>query len=371
MCDNLNEKCSNIPVAFVLLFAVFLLPAWPLCAGVEPRGGAPAIKQSPAFVPVKSGADAIWSRMVPPRGAGRPGLPASVDWSQTEALAREFQAKYPDDPRAKEARKIEVTALLKRQGGNAGTPPPDAEARIVRYMADASIPAKDRFDISMMTREVRKDRSKIRSHDDSARSRIEDARGLINEFPDDPRGYGYMLSVAKSSASAIANEASNELIHSSAPEKIKTGARKLLAQRALEGKPMNIRGLDVSAFKGRPVLLYTWSAKRPEMVRAFKYWAVKSGVDMIGVNIDSDKEAARQFAQSEHPPGLLVYDGGGLDGPITSQLRLLMPSSVYLIDRHGVLVDTCGHIGTLGKLAALQKTDGAEKPDARRDGGEK
>ncbi len=323
---------------------------------------------------MRSDADALWISIVPRRGMAsedRPGAAAPVDWLQTAAHAREFQVKYPDDPRAKEAQKIEVMALLKQQGRNAVNPSPDTEDRIARYMADASIPARDRFDISLLVQEARKDRSKIRSHADSVRSRIGDARGLISEFPDDPRGYGYMLSVARNSATAIANEAANELLRSRAPEKIRTGARKLLAQRALEGAPLNIRGLDLGVFKGRPVLLYTWSAKRPEMIRAFKHWAAKSGVDMIGVNIDADAAEARQFAQGGHPPGLLVYDGGGLDGPIASQLCLQMPSSVYLIDRHGVLVDTCGHIGTLAKLAVLQKTDGAEKPSARQDGGEK
>jgi hypothetical protein len=309
--------------------------------------------------------------VVPQRPSGKPGVAAPVDWAQTVSLAREFQAGYPNDPRAREARKIEMIALLKQQGRNGGAASPDAKARIEQYVVDTSIPGKDRFDISILMREVRKDRSKIRTHDDSVQTHIKDARELIAEFPDDSRSYGYMLSAARNSASAIANEVANELIRSSAPEKIKAGARRLLAQRALEGKPLNIRGLALGAFKGRPVLLYTWSARRPEMIRAFEHWAVKSGVAMIGINIDSDMEEARRFAQTQRPPGLLLYDGGGLDGPVVSQLHLQMPSSVYLIDRRGVLVDTCGHLGALGKITALQKTDGDGNQTARRDGGEK
>ena len=276
-------------------------------------------------------------------------------WGQKLEQARAFQSSHPDDPRHNAARKIEATALLKLQQMANRKPSPLEDAFIDACISDASLPATDRYDISALAKDVRADRSAIKDIDGARALRARHAGELAREFPDDPRGYGYLLAVAKSLPSGQAVTIANELLASGAPANIKEGADGLLAQKNMEGQILHINGLDLAAYNGRPVVIYTWSVQQPEIFEFVKRRCVVPGVKLIGVNIDTgaDAAAARQLAQELKPPGDLYYDGGGMDGPIASQLRLQTAISVYIIDAEGRLVDTRGHENTTEKLKAL------------------
>lgn len=289
-----------------------------------------------------------------------------TDWRAMAQESREFIARYPESRRVNEARKLELTAELTPLRGR-GQVTPEIQSKIDAWLADVSIPEPERYDISALAKEAGEDFAKVRTHEDSTRMRIGHARELTREFPSDDRGYGYMLAVAKSSPSPQAMAAAGELLAANAPEEYKKGAASLLAQRRMEGKPLDVAGLELGRHKGKTVVIYTWSSKRPAYIALFKRWSAMDGVALIGINTDSDINAAKVFAASQSVPGALLYDGNGMDGPLTSQLRIQMQTSVYIVGADGVLLDTCGHLNTLAKLAKLaaaQSPPGLEKAGA-------
>ena len=289
------------------------------------------------------------------------------DWEQKLGQARAFQTSHPDDSRCINARKIELTALLKLQQLSGQKPQPSEDAGIDNFIQNTSIPAADRYDISALAKSVRAERSNIKTSGEARALHILHARELAQEFPQDPRGYGYLLAVAKSLPAKQAVEIAHSLLASGASEKIaggasektKTGARSLLAQKNLEGKKLQLAGLDMDAHAGRPVIIYTWTVEHPHVFEFIKRRCIMPGVAVIGINIDTDTdtEAAQELVREVRPPGEQYYDSGGMDGPIASQLHLQTAVSVYIIDAEGRLVDTLGHENTAAKLQALLNTD--------------
>jgi hypothetical protein len=278
--------------------------------------------------------------------------PAQTDWQAIAQESREFITHHPDSKYLNEARKLELTAELSRIRGK-GLIPPDVRAKMNAYLADSSVPSSERYDISALAKESDEAFAKARTPGDSTSVRIRHARELIREFPSDTRGYGYMLAVAKNCPTPEAIATALELLASQAPENYKQGASGLLAQRRMEQKPLDISGLEPDKHKGKILVIYTWSSKRPEYIALFKRWAAIDGVALIGINTDTDINAAKRFADSQSVPGTLLYDGNGMEGPLASQLHVQMQTSVYIVNAGGIRLDTRGHIDSMGKLTGL------------------
>jgi hypothetical protein len=200
----------------------------------------------------------------PPTTASGPdngGLTASTharqspNWDAIKADARNFHNIYPNDQRAKEARKIEMMALLSGRASAKNRLSPADRLEVDVYLADATMPATDRFEVSAGIKNLELQSARIKIWSDSLRMRAGHARALMREFPDDQRGYGYLLSLGRGSDSAAAKQIAGELLHSPAPEKIRRGAQSLLAQRTMEGKPLGMAGIDMGRFRGRFVII--------------------------------------------------------------------------------------------------------------------
>ncbi|MDR2674486.1 MAG: hypothetical protein LBC18_06360 [Opitutaceae bacterium] len=275
------------------------------------------------------------------------------DWNAIMAGARNFHKIFPNDQRAAEARKIEMMALLSVRASAKNRLSRADRLEIDAYLADTTMPDTDRFEVSAGIKNLELQNAGIKTWPDSLRMRTGHARALMQEFPDDHRGYGYLLSLGRSSDSSSAKQIAVELIHSPAPEKIRQSAQSLLDQRTMEGKPLKIDGIDMDRFKGKFVIVYSWTIRRPAFLGLIKRLASLPETDFAGINIDEDAEAAAQFARLESLPGEQYYDGGGRDGPLASLLRFQLPTSVYLVDKDGILLDTLGHTSTFKKLSRL------------------
>lgn len=111
------------------------------------------------------------------------------------------------------------------------------------------------------------------------------------------------------------------------------GAAPSIEQQDLEGKPVSMKAL-----RGKVVLVDFWAswckpcrAELPALDRLYKVYQQR-GLEIVGVSVDRDVEAARAFLRS-HPVAFRnVHDA---TQTIADQYRpTTMPSS-YLIDRAG------------------------------------
>jgi hypothetical protein len=276
--------------------------------------------------------------------------PAQTDWRAIAQESREFITRHPDSRHTGDARKLELTAELSLARGK-GLVAPDVQSRVTAYLADQSVPPAARYEIGVLAKEASEDNSKIHTHADSTRVRIRHARELTQEFPADPRGYGYMLAVAKAGDSALALKTAAELLDSDAPGNIKEEAARLAAQRNMEGKRLEVDGLNIREHRGFPLVIYTWSAQRTDVLRLVKRAQSVSGIKWLGINVDADSAAAEKLARALKLPGRQYYDGPG--GPLLAQLRVQTPMSVYLVNAEGKLADVLGHMYLTAKLTAL------------------
>lgn len=282
-----------------------------------------------------------------------------INWNGIVLQARNFQEKYPADPRIKEAKTIEVFALIRQV---VSVHDPENIDALKLYFADSSLSNETRYDILSTLKGVELRLGRIKTRNDLRETRLAHARELINEFPENPKGYGYMLSVAKSipgeKAASIARDIS---VMPSAPPEIRAGARRLASQREMEGKPFNLTAVDTQKYMGKPLVVYSWTTQRQDVLRQVARWARNLDVQFLGVNLDEDKEFARDVAARFPLFHDQIYDGGGMDGPLAAELYLTMVGSLYIVAKNGVLMDTSGHDNAYQKISrfSLEENNGA------------
>jgi hypothetical protein len=276
-----------------------------------------------------------------------------------EESARKFLEENPHDPRAGSIRQLEVTAALRAQdrdpekpekrGASHSAKAKDREEKAEAFVADPNNQVEDRIAVkSQLQRRAERELSDKASRE--AR-RLQNARKLISDFPDSPRGHGQLLALAKSHDGARSKELAIEVASSEkAPAAMKSQALRLAQQRDMEGKPLELPGVDFAKHKGKPVILYTWSLNRPDVFESVRQWT-REGADCVGINVDNDSDLARSLVLKANPPGVQLYEKPG--GPIIQALKSGGAPVIYIFDDRGILKDTNGYLNTRGKLRQL------------------
>jgi len=238
---------------------------------------------------------------------------------------------------------------------------PEVSQAVNGYLRDHQNAVRDRLLLKISFDQSGFRRMGNASPEGQLEAREAHALQLINDFPDQPEGYGYLLSLAKGSERLKARRWAEVLLRSQAPEPFKLGAKRVIERLDLEGQKLHLDGVLDGTTKhvDRPLIIYTWTALDEGVRSLVKYLALNWEADFIGINLDTDPSTAKTLAA--HLPGVQHYDGGGLDGPLAQELKVITTSSLYLIRNDGTLVDVNGHRDTLSKLAALAKQKEVQK----------
>lgn len=124
----------------------------------------------------------------------------------------------------------------------------------------------------------------------------------------------------------------------------------------------------LSSFLGKVVLVQFWSYLSGDQSLALdkhmKIWEDyrDKGYVILGVNIDTDKEKAQEFAASHRMDWPIVYDGRMLEGEIAKQFRLYTYPRLYLVDADGIIRDNSIYVGNLEKVVAEMLSDADAEP---------
>jgi len=142
------------------------------------------------------------------------------------------------------------------------------------------------------------------------------------------------------------------------------------AKRRLEsvGKPMSLQGklvdgrsFDVSAYRGKIVLVHYWATwcepcKQDMALIATVLNRYPKEFVPVGVNLDTEVASAKSYITSKKLAWPQLYDEGGLESRIANEMGILSLPTMLLIDRNGKVINRNIHASEIeAELKKLTK----------------
>lgn len=133
------------------------------------------------------------------------------------------------------------------------------------------------------------------------------------------------------------------------------------------GKPIRLRGnevqsgsVDLANYKRKAVLIHYWATWcepcKEDMVLLKDFYAKRGGrdFDIIGVCLDNDAAAAKQYLAQNNFRWKNIHEPGGLDGRLANELGVMTLPLMMLVDQNGNVANNNIHVAELeaelGKL---------------------
>lgn len=273
---------------------------------------------------------------------------------EVAARAQEFYTRFPDDPRASEARlkEREILGQAERFGND------KARVRLAELddarVKDESISENERFEIriSRLQRETRQQMTNTTGMEGALEVYANGARQLLKDFPKRDEPWEMLLAVAMKASAEKGRIVAREIVDGTASEAVKIQARAMLKKLELLGKPFELkftaldgREVDLAKMRGRVVLVdfwATWSgpyvAQWPQFKTACQIWQ-NMGCAVVGVSFDTEKETLRTFLANEKVEWPQYFDGQGWKNKIGLENGIKSLPALWLIDKKGILRD--------------------------------
>ena len=152
-------------------------------------------------------------------------------------------------------------------------------------------------------------------------------------------------------------------------EKAKGALRRL----QLLGKPIALRGsdiqggnVDLARYRNKVVLIHYWTSIgerwKEDMILLRDVYAKKGGkdFDIIGVCLDDEPTAARRYIAENKLPWRQIYERGGLESRLATEMGVITLPLMILVDQKGNVANQNVHIAELDtELAKLAKPSAA------------
>ena len=117
----------------------------------------------------------------------------------------------------------------------------------------------------------------------------------------------------------------------------------------LVGKPIDLAGrgldgqaVDVAKFRGKPLVILFWTgaaeAGRRDLPDVKKVQEKAKGLEVLGVCLDSDRDAVVKFIQANDLPWPQIYEPKGMDGDLANQFGIISLPTMFLVDAAGKVV---------------------------------
>jgi thiol-disulfide isomerase/thioredoxin len=379
-----NFNCLIAQSALVMLVCQFA----PRCVAAE--AASPPPPAATATNLAGSAAELAWQqlqkalRAPPPPASWRTNSPTQEEReafnkrngelaAQVADMASEFYTRFPDHPKAQEARQRELE--MRKTAVQLGN---DKQVARLNELQDAR--AKDTTtepEEPFLLRWKSIEREALKSGAGSPGYFDEVQKGLFTlrtEFPDRMQVCELMLQLLQIRSDAgeadKARALAQGLIQSSIPEETKESVRRMIRKFDFLGKPIQLkftavdgREVDLEKMRGKVVLLDFWAswcgpcmAEIPKLRSAYEKLHAK-GFEIIGINMDEDKAQMQRVLTSARMTWPQCFDGQRWDGPLARQFGIMSIPALWLIDKRGVLVDLKGEPNLEEKVEKLLKED--------------
>jgi thiol-disulfide isomerase/thioredoxin len=284
-------------------------------------------------------------------------------------LAKDFYTRYPNHPKAREARKKErelLSIAIQRFSDTAQVA--RLEALNDERMKDPKLSDDERAQISkdrLQSRmgEVRKLIAGLPGTLDELEKA---ARAMIKDFPKEDQPYQILLMVAESSGGEKAKAIAREIAESDAPDQAKETAEGMLKQFEALGKPLDIkftavdgRQVDLAQMKGKVVLIDFWATwcgpcvgEVPHVKEAYEQLHPK-GFEIVGISFDQSKDALEKFVAKEQMEWPQYFDGTAWGNKYGKEYGIRGIPTMWLVDKKGNLRDMNARGALAEKVAKL------------------
>jgi len=121
----------------------------------------------------------------------------------------------------------------------------------------------------------------------------------------------------------------------------------------LAGKTLDGKAVDLATAKGRIVLIHYWATWadpcKPDLatIKSLLAKYSKEGFYAIGVNLDTDAKAAMSYVRDEKLTWPQLYEQGGLDGSLATNLGVLTLPTMILVGKDGRVLNRSINAGEL------------------------
>ncbi len=292
---------------------------------------------------------------MPPKewATNRPTQQEVVDYYDAAAVrgadkARDFYTRFPDHPKAADARKAEyklISIAVQHFGDTNQT------ARLAgllpQRLNDPDLSPDDRFDLRLQTVE-----QMLPNLPENMDEFLKQARALQKDYPERGEGYLLLLRAASESDADTGRSIAMEVMASSAPEQLKLQAKNLLDRLGALGKPVAIqytavdgRAVDVAAMKGKVVLVDFWATwcvpcvgEVPNVKAAYEKLHGQ-GFEIVGISFDQSKDALESFVKDKGMAWPQYFDGAGWDNKFGQEFGIHSIPTMWLVDKQGNLRD--------------------------------
>lgn len=265
------------------------------------------------------------------------------------AKANDFYTKNPNHANAGDAKQIEAVSLLRAVQTGAVTEEPKALRLAGAYRADKAQPSANRYAVATLMVQMDVQKKKIKDLPSLMAEHERQAVNLLGEFPNEPGVYDTFLGIARNSDPVRARSVAQRVLLMPAPAAAKEQARAVIDRLDMPGSAPALEWVDESGasrrigdYKGKIVVFYLWATWSPDSVAALSTVAaaIKPGVELISVNVDSDLTKGKDAKKKTVLPGGSYSDDRGLQSPLPLQLKADQVPAVHVINAKGVYVGT-------------------------------
>jgi thiol-disulfide isomerase/thioredoxin len=262
--------------------------------------------------------------------------------------SRDFYMRFPDHPKAAEARKQEYT-LLSMAAQKFGDTEHGArlDALMAELLKDPKIKPDDRFrlrlgQLNTLFAGLPGTMAEFRKSE----------QALRKDFPEREEVYQLIMGAAFQCEGDQAKALAQEVMDSPAPEQLKAKAKGLLGRMDALGKTVDIqytaldgRQVDIAQLKGKVVLIDFWATwcqpcvgEVPNVKAAYEKLHPK-GFEIVGISFDQSKEALEKFVAEKEMAWPQYFDGKGWENKFGQTFGINSIPTMWLVDKKGNLRD--------------------------------